>query len=114
MSEDKATKRAKKALDTIIRDDQAWGAMLSLTYSRGLRDDIVMRRLQLGMTQTELAQRMGVTQATVAEFETCDYPDPHLSTLRRYYLSLGLSMTYGVTESLKGMRERLGDERSED
>ena len=36
-----------------------------------------------GLTQQDLADRMGVTQATVAYFERYD-SDPKLSTIRRY------------------------------
>ena len=110
MSEDRATQRAKKALDKIIKDEAAWNAMLALIYNRGLRDDIVMRRLSMGMTQAELAKRMDTTQSAVSEFETCDYPDPYMSTLRRYYLALGVGMNYEFHETLPGMRERLKQE----
>lgn len=57
-----ATNRAKKALETIVRFEAAWGA--------SVRDEFVVARLRAGLTQKEVADRAGVTQATIAEFET--------------------------------------------
>jgi DNA-binding XRE family transcriptional regulator len=47
-----------------------------------MRDLVELRRARK-LTQKALAERMGVTQATVAAFERYD-SDPKLSTLRRY------------------------------
>lgn len=47
-----------------------------------LRKLIEVRKMQ-GLTQTEVADRMGVTQATVSRFEDSD-SNPTLATIRRY------------------------------
>ena len=45
--------------------------------------DLIALRKSKRITQQVLAERMGVTQATVASFERYD-SDPKLSTIRRY------------------------------
>ncbi|MBK8729720.1 MAG: helix-turn-helix transcriptional regulator [Tetrasphaera sp.] len=46
-------------------------------------DRLVGFRRVLGLTQTDVAKRMGVGQSTVSGFET-EMSDPRLSTLQRY------------------------------
>ncbi len=46
-------------------------------------DSLVALRRALGLTQTEVARRMGVKQPTISGFEN-EGSDPHLSTLQRY------------------------------
>lgn len=46
-------------------------------------DRLIGFRKALGLTQTEVARRMGVGQPTVSGFET-EMSDPRLSTLQRY------------------------------
>lgn len=46
-------------------------------------DRLVGFRKALGLTQTDVAKRMGVGQSTVSGFET-EMSDPRLSTLQRY------------------------------
>src|SRR5688572_27100420 len=42
-----------------------------------------------GLTQAELAQRLGVSQAQVARIEKCGYDAYTLNTLRKYVAALG-------------------------
>lgn len=64
----------------------------------------VMRRIvalnqlreELNVSQTELAEAMGVKQPTVAKIEQPGN-DPRLSTLRRYVSALGGEMSIDVT-----------------
>ena len=64
----------------------------------------VMRRIvalnqlreELNVTQTELANAMGVKQPTVAKIEQPGN-DPRLSTLKRYVSALGGEMSIDVT-----------------
>jgi DNA-binding XRE family transcriptional regulator len=46
-------------------------------------------RQSAGLTQAELAQRLGVSQAQVARIERRGYESHSLSTLRRYVAALG-------------------------
>jgi transcriptional regulator with XRE-family HTH domain len=50
--------------------------------------DLVALRKRHRLTQTDVAERMGVSQPTVAGFERYD-ANPTLSTIRRYALAVG-------------------------
>jgi DNA-binding XRE family transcriptional regulator len=56
---------------------------------------LVEARLAAGLTQAELAKRLGVSQAQVARIEKCGYDSYTLNTLRRYVHALG--RTLGIT-----------------
>jgi len=49
----------------------------------GLIESLVALRKRVGLTQGQLARRMGVSQSTVSGFET-EGSDPRLSTVQRY------------------------------
>ena len=49
--------------------------------------DLVQLRIKRELTQGEVAERMGVSQPTVAAFEHYD-SNPTLSTIRRYALAV--------------------------
>ncbi len=51
-------------------------------------DDLVAHRRAVGLSQTEVAARMGTSQSTVARLESGDV-DPRLSTLERYAQAVG-------------------------
>lgn len=53
-----------------------------------LAESLVARRVKLGLTQTEVAARMGTSQSAVARIESGD-ADVRLSTLERYAAALG-------------------------
>jgi transcriptional regulator with XRE-family HTH domain len=50
---------------------------------RALAEELVERRISLGLSQTEVAARMGTSQSAVARLETGQV-DVRLSTLERY------------------------------
>ena len=50
---------------------------------RALSEDLVARRVELGLSQTEVAARMGTSQSAVARLESGE-ADVRLSTLERY------------------------------
>ncbi|HVC70984.1 MAG TPA: helix-turn-helix transcriptional regulator [Acidimicrobiales bacterium] len=50
---------------------------------RALAEELVQRRISLGLSQTEVAARMGTSQSAVARLET-GQADVRLSTLERY------------------------------
>jgi transcriptional regulator with XRE-family HTH domain len=58
------------------------------TSRRKLVDELVARRRALGLSQTEVAARMGTSQSAVARLES-DAGDVKLSTLERYAAALG-------------------------
>ena len=55
---------------------------------RALTDALVARRIDLGLSQTEVAARMGTSQSAVARLET-GQADIRMSTLERYAAALG-------------------------
>lgn len=57
---------------------------------------LVEARQAAGITQTELAKRLGVSQAQVARIEKCGYDAYTLNTLRRYVQALGRKLEISV------------------
>lgn len=55
---------------------------------RALTQELVARRLELGLSQTEVAARMGTSQSAVARLESGN-ADVRLSTLERYAAAVG-------------------------
>lgn len=58
-----------------------------------LAEDLVQRRVRLGLSQTEVAARMGTSQSAVARLESGE-ADIRLSTLERYASALGCSLDW--------------------
>ncbi|MGR6922284.1 helix-turn-helix domain-containing protein [[Actinomadura] parvosata] len=61
-----------------------------------LIETLVAIRRQRGLTQAEVAERMGRSQPAVSDFERLG-GDPHLSTIRRYALAVGAEVVHVVT-----------------
>jgi transcriptional regulator with XRE-family HTH domain len=59
-------------------------------------DRLVEERLALGLSQTEVAARMGTSQSAVARLERGD-ADVRLSTLQRYAAALERRVDFGLT-----------------
>jgi transcriptional regulator with XRE-family HTH domain len=64
-------------------------------------DALVRRRQRLGLSQTEVAARMGTSQSAVARLEA-GRSDPRLSTLERYAAALDTTVSYAVAERERG------------
>lgn len=62
-----------------------------------LLSDLVALRRKHDLTQADVAERMGVSQPTVAAFERYD-ANPKLSTIRRYALAVGASIASKVAD----------------
>jgi predicted transcriptional regulator len=65
---------------------------------RDLIRDLVTARLDSGLSQTELAARMGTSQSAVARLESGDL-DARLSTLERYAAALGRTVVWQLRPS---------------
>ena len=53
-------------------------------------DQVLKARTKTGLTQAEVAERMGTTQSAVARLESANVKhSPSLATLQRYALALG-------------------------
>lgn len=62
--------------------------------------ELVKLRKVHGLSQQDLAERLGVTQATIASFERHDN-DPKLSTIRRYAHAVGALVHHVVEPDLE-------------
>jgi predicted transcriptional regulator len=65
---------------------------------RALTDDLVDRRRALGLSQTQVAARMGTSQSAVARLETGG-SDVLMSTVDRYASALGWRLAWRLEES---------------
>jgi predicted transcriptional regulator len=64
---------------------------------QALLAELVMHRRSAGLSQTEVAARMGTSQSSVARLEA-GQADVRLSTLERYAAAVGSRLTWGVRE----------------
>jgi predicted transcriptional regulator len=62
---------------------------------RSVTGQLVSLRKDLGLSQTEVASRMGTSQSAVARFEAGDL-DARLSTVERYTLALGARLEWRI------------------
>jgi ribosome-binding protein aMBF1 (putative translation factor) len=73
-----------------------------------VEQDLAARRAALGMTQTELARRMRVSQPFVATLESGRVKNLELRTLHRWAAALGTRLTVEVSaESSRPPRSKL-------
>ncbi len=64
-----------------------------------MRSDLVALRRQAGLTQKQVAERMGITQQAVHKLERYD-SDPKLSTVRRYANAVGALIEHRVVPDM--------------
>jgi predicted transcriptional regulator len=64
---------------------------------RALSDQLVERRVSLGLSQTQVAARMGTSQSAVARIET-GATDVLMSTVDRYASALGWQLEWTLKE----------------
>ena len=67
---------------------------------------LVEARQAAGLTQVELARRLGVSQAQVARIEKRGYDAYTLTTLRRYVQALGAGFRLEVAVCIPAEREK--------
>ncbi len=80
-----------------LRSDPAYQAIYDEEASKGdLWLRLVEARLAAGLTQSEVAGKLGVSQAQVARIEKRGYDAYTLKTLRRYVQALGNGFTLEV------------------
>src|SRR5258707_15358350 len=60
---------------------------------QSLTAELATRRVELGLSQTEVAARMGTSQSAVARLETGD-ADVRVSTLERYAAAIGSQLAW--------------------
>ena len=64
---------------------------------RGLTEALVAARVELGLSQTQVAARMGTSQSAVARLESGG-ADLRLSTLERYAAALGQRLDWRLED----------------
>jgi transcriptional regulator with XRE-family HTH domain len=64
---------------------------------RRLVDELVVRRRAAGLSQTEVAARMGTSQSAVARLEAST-GDLKVSTLERYAAAVGAPIAWALAE----------------
>ena len=78
--------------------DLAWvraRAKVLAREDREMKAKLIRHRRNTGLTQKEVAERMGVTQQAVQKLERYD-SDPKLATLRRYANAIGAFVSHEV------------------
>lgn len=56
---------------------------------------LINQRISSGMTQQDVADKLGITQQAVAKFESMD-SDPRMSTIRHYALAVGATFSIKI------------------
>ena len=77
---------------------------------RQLTESLVVSRIELGVSQTEVAARMGTSQSAVARLESGD-ADIRLSTLERYAAALGRRLEFRLEPERLSERDSPGGKR---
>lgn len=75
--------------------DELLAAIADVKESHALLDSLVDHRNRLKLSQKEIATRMGVSQSTVAGFES-EMNDPRISTVQRYARAIGMRVGFKV------------------
>jgi ribosome-binding protein aMBF1 (putative translation factor) len=96
-------------LDALIDDLSLDDPGLSLRVAAALERRELARQLaghrrEAGLTQTDLAARMGTSQGQVARFESG--ADTRLSTVARYAAALGVTVSWSIQQSPPPKRRR--------
>lgn len=58
---------------------------------------LIKRRLEAGLTQTDVAEVLGVSQQAVAKFESME-SDPRLSTISQYAMAINTLIDFGLSD----------------
>jgi transcriptional regulator with XRE-family HTH domain len=80
-------------IDELAHDDPTIGSRVAAALGRReLARQLAERRRSAGLTQSQLAQRMGTSQGQVTRFESG--ADTRLSTVARYAAAVGMKIEW--------------------
>lgn len=79
----------------LARDPEYAKAIDEIAYAQRVADAVVAERIRIGLTQEELAERAGTTQARISEIER-GLGNPTLDTVERVFAALRAAMAPGV------------------
>ena len=82
--------------ESLLSTSEARARSEEIAAEQNLWLQLVEARLDAGLTQAELAERMGVSQAQVARIEKSGYDSYTLKTLRRYVQALGKKLRVSI------------------
>ena len=91
-----------------MADPSSLGDHLDFTVFVGM---IKQRRESLGLTISEVAQRMGVDHAAVSRLESGKQSNPTVNTVMRYVEAIGSRVTWGLADREDETPTPRGDER---
>ena len=75
-----------------------------INQTQDLLADLISQRKTKGMTQSDVADAIGVTRTAITAFERYD-GDPKLSTIVRYAMAVGAKITIDVTDGLQWAKQ---------
>ena len=85
-------------IDDLSQDDPRLGLRVAAALERReLARQLAGHRRDAGLTQTEMAERMGTSQGQVARFESG--ADTRLSTVARYAAALDVTVSWSIQQS---------------
>lgn len=85
-------------IDEFAEDDPGIHARVAAALDRRqLARQLAARRKEAGLTQSEVAERMGTSQGQIARFESG--ADTRLSTVARYAATVGLNVGWNLEPS---------------
>lgn len=79
------------------RHDPVFPGFRERAARRALTDALAARRQAMGLSQTQVAARMGTSQSAVARLEAGE-GDVRLSTLERYAAAVGARVRWAIAE----------------
>lgn len=71
---------------------------MSADFWPALRRKLYIHRAALGITQREVAERMGTSQSAISELELGTTPSPTVATLTKWAEALGLDLQIDVAK----------------
>jgi transcriptional regulator with XRE-family HTH domain len=72
-------------------------------------DEILRARVEAGLTQAEVAQRVGTTQSAIARLESAaPKHSPSIATLQKYAKALGYRVQIRLVKNGRGLAARSG------
>jgi DNA-binding transcriptional regulator YiaG len=94
-------------IDELAEDDPTIGSRVAAALERReLARELADRRRSAGLTQSQLAERMGTSQGQVTRFESG--ADTRLSTVARYAAAVGMKVEWTLEPLAKTPRRKTG------
>lgn len=91
-------------IDERAASNPAFPGMVEAAYERRrLLRALAERREELGLSQTQVAARMGTSQSSVARLESGE-ADARLSTIERFSAALGVRLNWSLDDAPSGSR----------